>query len=135
LALIASPPVGVQLAEVPSAGLTSIVIEFASGQAAQVLRRPGRHPWRLSAITEKGEATIQLPDRIRWSTRSGQYLERSNQRASLTRLLLDCFHEAITEGRPPQPSLHDAWTALACLKGAARSGAEDGRRVPLEVTR
>jgi predicted dehydrogenase len=132
LAFFDQPPASVQAIRA-SAGLASVLVEFADGRAAQVVRRQGserKAGLRLEIVTANGTAGIDLPDRLRWRTRTSQHLERLARCPPLARVLLEHFHQAVTERQAPQPGLDDAWMALRCLD-AAKQSAPEGRRIIL----
>jgi predicted dehydrogenase len=136
LTIISGPVASAQTSESETAGLTSILLEFIDGRAAQVVCRraakDGSRP-RLEVFAENGQATIELPNRVRWRTAAGVHTQRLAATVPMTRMLLECFHEAVCEGSPMHPNLDDTHRALVCWRAAVQSRAE-GRRISLPAT-
>jgi predicted dehydrogenase len=132
LSLLGSPPISVQSITAASGDVASMLIDLADGSAAQIVRTrgaSGASSMRLTLPATHGSAVIELPRRVRWQTPAGQHLEHLPRGGSPTRLLLEHFHQAITEDSPMRPNLDDAWTAMQCLRAAAESISSNDRRV------
>jgi predicted dehydrogenase len=128
-----SEPVNVLAADAGAAGLASVLLEFPGGRAVQINRRsvPGARPAvRLHAVAERGAATADLSGRVRWFGPNGRYVHVLPRQRPIGQVLLEIFHGAVTEGRPPDPDLDDARRLLGWLRAAAVSRRE-GNRVPL----
>jgi predicted dehydrogenase len=125
LAIMGSRPERVQ-ASVNLAGLTSVVLDWGDGRAAQIVQRRmtgAGSRFRLEVVAEHGSAVIQLPGRIEWRNEGGWHGQRLPRQPSLTRQLLLAFHRTMTQGTPPEPNLADAAAALACLRAASQAAA------------
>jgi hypothetical protein len=126
-------PVSVLESGVPAVGLTNLLLEFNDGRAVQVTHYRAavtRPAMRLQVVAERGVATVELPDRVRWTDACGRYAHTVAAEQPLGEALLEQFHRTVTEKQAPQPSLDDAQRALGWLRAAARSRAE-GKRVAL----
>jgi predicted dehydrogenase len=134
LTLIGRRPATVQMIRATSGVLANMLVEFTDGAAAQIIGRQGTgrtFSRRLEITASQGTAEIQLPNRVRWRTQLGQHLEQLPAGGSRVRLLLEYFHQAVTEGIPMRPNLDDAWTAMQCLRAARASLSAEGRRTPV----
>lgn len=130
--LLAGEPTSVTAAGDPGGGLDTLCLTFPQGQALQLTRWHGqgaRQGMRLRVAAEHGLATIELPDRVEWNDANGRYREVRRRRPHGARLLRQ-FHQALTTGRPPRPSLDEAERVRSWLEAARRSR-EEGRRVEL----
>jgi predicted dehydrogenase len=132
--ILGSAPTQVFAAGPPAEGpLTSLWLECGDGRAAQLsLWRaggPGRAP-RLEVVGEHGWAAVELPGRW-WQGRAGGRSAGVLRGEPTARLVLREFAKVLQTGRPPVPSLEDAYRALTWLRSAERSRAE-GRRVAIE---
>lgn len=129
LRLVRARPVAVQSSVTRAATMASLQIEFADGQAAQVVLMHGPKP-RLQAevVAERGIAQVAFPGRLAWSCGSTRQRRKQTVREPSTVRLLRRFHRAVTTGK--FPSLADAQQAWLCLQAAAR-GATESRRIEL----
>jgi predicted dehydrogenase len=126
-------PVGVLAAGTEDGGFRSVLLEFDGGRVAQVTgwRTAGTHrAARLHVVAERGTATAELPGRVRWADAEGRHAQALRGERAPEQVLLEQFHQALREGRPPEPGFEDAYRVLGWLRAAARSRAE-GRRVAM----
>jgi predicted dehydrogenase len=131
--LLGAVPVSVQEASVESSGLTSMLLDFGNGRAAQLChyRVPsGRASVRLRVVAERGVAMAELPDRLRWTDATGRHQHTWLRERPVAEVLLEQFHRTVVEKVPPQPSLDDAYRILGWLRTAALSQTE-GKRLTL----
>jgi predicted dehydrogenase len=126
-------PTHVQVAGTEGGPLISLLLECSDGRAAQVswwrTGGLGRGP-RLEVVGEHGWAAVELPGRW-WQGRAAGRSSGRFRGEPAARLVLREFAEVLQTGRPPVPSLEDAYRALTWLRAAERSRAE-GRRVAIE---
>jgi predicted dehydrogenase len=135
LSLLGTPPRAVSAAGGESAGLSSLTLQAEGGRSLQLTswHAPGARPGlRLHVVAERGQATLEAPRRLSWADAAGTHALALPPGRPAAEVLLAHFHRAAAHGRPPWPSLDDAYRALGCLRAAARSRAE-GRRVELSV--
>jgi hypothetical protein len=132
LGVFEAMPVAVRCVRVETT--LSVQLEFTGGRDAQLVRRSagaGPRRLRLDVVAENGQAAVELPDRVRWTTGRGQQLQRLADPVSLTGSLLHALYRTIVERVPAVPALDDAWRAARCLRAVLASCAADGRRVPV----
>jgi predicted dehydrogenase len=130
--ILGSAPTHVQARGTEDGAWTGWLLECGDGRVAQVsLWRTGalgRAP-RLEVVGEHGWAMVELPGRW-WQGRAAGRSSGACRGEPITRLVLGELAEVLQTGRPPVPSLDDAYRALTWLRAADRSRAE-GRRVAL----
>jgi predicted dehydrogenase len=131
--VLGSAPTHIQAGGTEDGTLTSLMLACGDGRVAQVsLWRTGgfgRAP-RLEVVGEQGWAAVELPGRW-WQGRAAGRSSGVLRGEPVARLVLREFAEVLHTGRPPVPSLEDAYRALTWLRAAERSR-EKGRRVVLE---
>jgi predicted dehydrogenase len=128
--LMGNEPVGARMVEEEGLPFANLLLDFGGGRSAQITSwrsqgKPGlsRRAPRLQAIAERGMATVELPDRIEWIDAEGRHAQ-IGKHSSLEREQLEQFHEALTIGEPPQPSLEEAYRALNWLRVAQQRCAD-----------
>lgn len=115
-------------------GLTSLVLDWEDGRAAQLTVHacaPRDSRFRLQVLSVRGTVEVCLPRRLVWSDVSGRHVETLPGGTFPARSLLQSFHQAVREGRNPQPDLADAHRLLTWLRAALRSR-DEGRPITLE---
>ena len=133
--LFGAEPVSVLETDAGSGGLTSLLLEFGDGRAAQLTRyrAPGSRPsLRLRVVAERGTATAELPGRVRWADAAGRHAQVLSRGRPAGESWLEQFHRAVTEKQEPRPNLEDAHRLLGWLRTAARSRLE-GKRLALNA--
>jgi predicted dehydrogenase len=131
--LLAAEPASVLAAGMPGTGPFSLFLEFADGRCVQLTCWRGprmRRAVRLRVVAERGSATVELPRRVQWSDADGWQVHVVRRQQPLGEVLLERFHQTVTEGLRAQPSLADAHRVLGWLRAAVCSR-EEGRCVPL----
>jgi predicted dehydrogenase len=121
-------PRRVLAAATPAAMLTTVLLEYNDGRAAQLaLARTSaaRPSWRLQVFAERGTATME-PGQLSWCTPAGTLTQALPRQRSTARRLLTAFHKAVVAGHPPQPTCADAGRLLEWQRLAQRSLAEGG---------
>jgi hypothetical protein len=109
-------------------GMSSILLDYAEGRAAQLSRvrtSAGRSSWRIEVHAEHGVA-VAGPGRVSWHSSAGRFTQVLNPARPAVRLLLESFRKALAVGLPPRPSFADAHRLLCWMRLAARSQAEKG---------
>jgi predicted dehydrogenase len=132
-ALLGDAPAGAWAAEGAAGSWGSALLDFASGRAAQVTlwRAPpgveaGR---RVEVVAERGAAAAELPERLSWRDETGRHLLRLRGGGTET-ALLEQFHNALQEGRPPWTDFEEACRAFAWRRAVLQSLVE-GRRIQI----
>jgi predicted dehydrogenase len=131
VALMGAQPTRLWTCALDFAGLTSLVLEFPAGRAAQVnlwaAPRPAR--CRFEAVAERGTATALLPGDLMWHDGEGRHsLRLPRQKAERT--LLEQFVQGVRSGEPLQHTFEQSYQALTWLRAARRSQAE-GRGIEI----
>ena len=101
--------------------LTSVLLDFADGRAAQINRwraPAARRTLRLRAVAERGSLRVVLPDRVSWQDDSGRHSDKMTSPRPLGVVLLERFHGVLRGGQAAQPSLADAHRIMGCLRCA-----------------
>src|SRR5439155_26885940 len=93
---------------------------------------PGARPGlRLHLVAERGRALLEPPRRLSWADDEGAHALTLPRERPVEEVMLTCFHEVVTRGQPPWPSLADTHRAFLCLRAAALSRAEGRTVAPL----
>jgi predicted dehydrogenase len=133
LSLLGAEPTTVTGAGSASAGLTSVTVEAAGGQALQLTHwhaSGARAGLRLHLAAERGQILLEHPRRLSWAGADGAQVLTLPRTRPVEQVMLSCFHRLATGGQPTWPGLGDAHRALICLRAAELSRAE-GRTVAL----
>jgi predicted dehydrogenase len=127
--LFATAPSHILAACQPGGELATVLLRYRDGQAVQITRCVGPSNVRsigLRVLTEQGIAAARLPHHVRWSDRHGQVLPCGRGGKPVEQVLLEHFHECVTQGRPLLTDLGHAYRLLGWWRLAARS-LHDGR--------
>jgi predicted dehydrogenase len=122
--LLPGAPTRILAAGLPGGGLVSVLMDYGDGRAVQLNRScaPGLAPaCRVDVLTDRGTAVVRLPNRVRWTDAQGEVRPRIENHGPLAQTLLEQFHQAVTEGRPPFPDLGHAYRLLVWWRLARRS--------------
>lgn len=126
--VMGGPPVGVQAMAAKAA--VSMSLEFADGQTAQITgQQAACVPPLLHVIAERGSATVELPNRLRWQDKEGRHTLTLRQPQASGRMLLERFHQMLQQGTAAEPGWEDAYRALGWLRAAAASLVEGKRSI------
>jgi predicted dehydrogenase len=112
------PPTSIQGLGDGAAGNAGWLLDFG-GPAVQIVTWPGhRGCVRVRLNGERGIAEAVFPRRVGWRIGRTRHAVDLPPGPPLVRLALDQFHSTLTAGRPPAPSLDDAFQALTRLRAA-----------------
>ena len=75
----------------------------------------------LQVVTDRGTASVRLPQRIRWQDGHATLFPRVQQRIAVEQVLLEQFHTAVTEGRTVDPNLARGYRLLSWWRLGLRS--------------
>lgn len=128
--LLGSQPRSVLSTAATAAGLNGVLLETEDGRAIQISSRAetARRSVRLHVIGEQATATVTLPSQLRWSDSEGRHALQVGAAGPMAQIVLERFHQVVTQPLTPSPSLEQLYTSLLWLRSAARSQRE-GRRV------
>ena len=126
-ALLEGEPRRVLANGLEAGGLASLLLDFGDGRAAQLTRvtgcPAGHRAWQLELAGEHGTAAAEAGQVRCWGP-DGQLTYTVARPRPMTRVLLEAFHQALTDGRPPQPGLAEAYRLLRWRRLARQSRAE-----------
>jgi predicted dehydrogenase len=131
--VMGAAPASVQAAG--TEGIEELFLEFGEGRAARLSRWSGAYAGRVRRIriaAERGAAWLEVPHRLCWADAEGRHSHTPRVHRPVGEILLEQFHQVITQGQPLTPNLEDAAHALSLLRAAAQSRAE-GRRIELSA--
>jgi predicted dehydrogenase len=125
--LVPGEPQRVLATGLEDAGLTNLLLDFGDGLAAHLTHvrgtRPGPRVWHLQVAAERGTVAVDAGQVRCWGP-DGQCTFALAPRRRVARGLLQAFHEAVSEGRPPLPGLAEAHRLLRWRRLAGQSLAE-----------
>jgi predicted dehydrogenase len=103
-------------------GLAHLQFVFAEGRALSLRACRGQcraTRVRIGIEAERGQAQIELPRRISWSSPQGWHRLELARARPISRVLLEHFYQVVRQGKPVEWPLRQALHALRLLRLAA----------------
>jgi predicted dehydrogenase len=123
--LLGEAPDTVWTAAPSGSGMVNVSFGFPEARAVLVSLCSGHGTgWRVVVEAERGVAAIVPPRRLKWRVASGQHSLRLPP-YSKSKDLLRRFAEAVVTERQPRPTFAEVMPALAWLRAARKSHAEN----------